>query len=650
MQRSNAAGLTGVNGVPARRSGPSSRLYPGAPEEVPSDVFLRGRRLLTRGVFGLALLLLLIAAMLGGMRSVYADRIYPAVAIDQVDVGGKDVAAARAAVQSRVDDLEQGTVVLTYGGRTWSPSLAEIGVTFDLDRSLDQAYAIGREATARDRLLAVGSLVRHDRYVPLVAKFDQAVLNTWLDGVDAELGLPPHDASLTIDGTTVSIVPEVDGTIVDREAAARLVVFAARSLQPVNAPLPVVARVAKVRAADLASARSQVEAMLSRPVKLTFLGKKWTLDPADLAPFITQRTDPESSGAAALTIGVDQDALAKWLSAHIAADVNSDPVNAKIAWDDDTKSVVVTDPGVDGNKLKPKTLAGQVVASLLGDHGTVEVPVATIKPDVDSNNLGALGITKKLATGDSNYEGSNEGRATNIEVGSGLLNGTLIPPGGEFSFNHAIGVIEQSKGFVVAPVIDGERIGRDVGGGICQVSTTVFRAALKSGMPIVEWWPHTYRLAFYEQDGWAPGIDASILQPEGDPFGGGDFRFTNATDSWLLVESYTRDNRVYVILYGADLNDQVTLSDPQLSDPIPPPKDDLEIVDDELPDGTVEQTEQAQEGLEVVFDRTVTDKDGSVILQDTYDTKFDSRPNVWKVSPDMEGKSPASERGSEERG
>ncbi|HKG25386.1 MAG TPA: VanW family protein, partial [Thermomicrobiales bacterium] len=211
--------------------------------------------------------------------------------------------------------------------------------------------------------------------------------------------------------------------------------------------------------------------------------------------------------------------------------------------------------------------------------------------------------------------------------------------------------IDKDKGYVEAPVIDGERIGRDVGGGICQVSTTAFRAALKGGMPITEWWPHTYRLAFYEQDNWPPGFDASILQPENDPFGGGDFKFLNPTDSWMLVKSYTENNRVYVVIYGMDLDYAVTFTDPKLSDPIPPPDQDIEVVDKELPRGTVEQSEFEQEGVEVTYDRAVADRDGNVIIQDTWTTRFESRPDVWKVSPDMEGKSPASQdEGTSEAG
>jgi vancomycin resistance protein YoaR len=475
----------------------------------------------------------------------------------------------------------------------------------------------------------------------LIMTFDHKVLNSWLDRVDEELGLPPHDAYLTIEGDNVELVPEVDGTITDRARIQRLVYDAALSLRPFTTELPVIAWVAQVRAADLEPVQGRIERMLAKPVELTFDDEEWELDPSVLGNYLTQTYDPDKRGVDALTIGVDETALSRWLNQEFADDVNRAPVDAKVTWDSDKDELVATSKSKDGYKLKPRTLAGRVAASLMGDHEAVEIPVAVVDPRVDSNNLATLGITTKLATGDSNYEGSNEGRATNIQVGSSLLDSTLVPPGEEFSFNHAIGVIDKEKGYVEAPVIDGERIGRDIGGGICQVSTTAFRAALKSGLPITEWWPHTYRLAFYEQDDWDPGFDASILQPEEDPFSGGDFKFLNPTDSWLLVESYTENNRVYVVIYGPELDYTVTFTEPHLSDPIPPPDEEIEQTDDKLPPGTVQQTELEQEGLEVTYDRTVTDRDGNVVRQDTWDTRFESRPNVWTVSPDMEGKSPA---------
>ena len=269
------------------------------------------------------------------------------------------------------------------------------------------------------------------------------------------------------------------------------------------------------------------------------------------------------------------------------------------------------------------------------------------KPTIDSANLDKLGVTTLLGTGTSNYSGSSDGRATNVDVGAYRLNGTLVPPRGEFSFNHAIGVINEANGFVEAQVIDGERIGQDVGGGICQVSTTVFRAAFLAGLPIGgvdyedgEWWPHRYQLPFYEYDGWPPGLDASILQPTEDPSTWGDFTFRNPSNSWLLVEAWTAYPNVVVNIYGPDLGYQVERQGPHFGNtyPIEP---DLETVNPELEPGSVVLTELPQEGLEVGHFRRVFDRNGKLVREANFYTRYYSRGNVWQVSPDMKGKSPA---------
>ena len=252
-----------------------------------------------------------------------------------------------------------------------------------------------------------------------------------------------------------------------------------------------------------------------------------------------------------MSIEIDKRGLANYLNDLVSDSMAKEPLNAKVAWNGD--SLTIIRPAADGIRVLPSSLADNVSSSFLGGHTPVEVPVQVLAAEVNGSNLDSLGITTKLAAGSSNFDGSDDARSTNIMVGANLLNGTLIPPGGEFSFNHSVGIISAETGFVEAQVIDGERIGRDFGGGICQVSTTVFRAAMYAGLPITEWWPHRYRLGFYELDGWDPGMDASILQPEGDPFGGGDFKFVNPSDSWMLVESYVDYPRVYVIIYGPEL-------------------------------------------------------------------------------------------------
>lgn len=603
------------------------------------DVLGRLPRLLSRAATGLAVLTLLLTGTLLALRSAYGDKVYPSVAVADMDLGGLTPAEARATLQSRAAALEQGTVTFSFKGKTWTPKLEELGAKIDVDGAFHEAYQLGREGNAWDRLVSTGRLAREETYVPLRISLDHVTLNRWFDQVDGELGLPPHDAFLVVQGTTVRVEPEVDGTIVDRAEASRRVQAALQGLAPIAEPLPVIPRVAKVRTADLAAAQQQVQQALSRPIKVRFEDQGWTIAPADLGKFVVQRVDPARTGVEAVSVGMDEEALASWLSDEFTDKVNREPVNATVGWNQGP--VALTD-SAEGMTLKPLTFARMVSDSFLGNSKPIDIPVTVTKPDVDSNNLAALGITTELARGDSSYVGSTPDRATNVETGTRLLNNTLVPPHGEFDFNRAIGEITADKGYVDAKVIAGERIDRDLGGGICSVSTTVFRAALTAGLPITEWNPHRYRLTMYEADGWSPGFDASILQPEGNPFEpGNSFKFANPTDSWMLVESWADGANVIVIIYGPELGWRAEVSEAKYGKTIPidPP---LEIVDDRLAPGTIQHAEAPEEGLVVSFTRDVYDRDNNLIESREFRTIFHSRGNVYRVSPDMQGMSPAS--------
>lgn len=600
-----------------------------------------GWRLGRRAVLGTAIAILVLAIGLALFRAHYSNEIYPGVAVGGVDVGGHDRAGAAALVQQRADQLEQGTVRFTYHGKTWTPTLQQLGISFDINRSLDAAFAYGRESVAWDRMSDTFGLLRHEENIPLAVTWNQTTLGKWFDQVDHDLGQPPHDAYISINGTKVTIVPEVDGTVVDRPAATEQINGALVKLAPLSASLPVLPKIAAVRANDLTALQQQAAQALSQPITLTYHGKSWTLQPADLGKFLKTKRDPAKTGAAAVSLTVDQQGLAAWLNDKLASSINSDPVNAKIAWSDDDQAIFATEDSKDGARLAPLTLAADVGQSLLGNHTAIPIPTTDIKPQIDSNNLAALGITTKIAVGDSSYEGSDDARATNINVAVGLLNGTLVPPHGTFSFNHAIGVIEPSKGYVVGQIIDGNHISTDDGGGVCQVSTTVYRAAFEGGLPIAEVWPHHYRLGFYELDGWQPGIDSSILQPDGDPFSGGDLKFENPTDHWILVEAYTENERAYVILYGAELGYKVTVSDSVQTgtEPADPP---TVQVDNSLPPGTIEKERDASKGSDWVVTRTVKDRNGNLIEQRDFESDYAGEGALYVVSPDMKNKVPTS--------
>jgi vancomycin resistance protein YoaR len=195
------------------------------------------------------------------------------------------------------------------------------------------------------------------------------------------------------------------------------------------------------------------------------------------------------------------------------------------------------------------------------------------------------------------------------------MNGVLIAPDEVFSFNKAIGDISRYTGYKEAYVISGGKTILGDGGGVCQVSTTLFRAALNTGLPIEERHGHAYRVGYYEQQS-SPGLDATIYVPSVD------FKFRNDTPQHILIQSYVDPTTLTLTftMYGTKDGREVSVTTPVIKSQTPAPETRYQD-DPTLPKDTVKQVEYAAPGAVVSFSRTVM-KDGKVHISDTYTTRY----------------------------
>ena len=187
-----------------------------------------------------------------------------------------------------------------------------------------------------------------------------------------------------------------------------------------------------------------------------------------------------------------------------------------------------------------------------------------------------------------------------------------------------LGDVSLDKGYAEALIIFNGRTVKGVGGGVCQVSTTAFRAAFNGGYPIIERWPHAYRVGWYER-GFGPGLDATVFSPYVD------FKFKNDTPYHILIEAYANDaaGRLTFKFYSTSDGRQVTISEPIVENVIPHPEDKIEE-DPTLPAGTRQQVDYAADGADVTVKRTVT-RDGQVISEDRVFTRYQPWQAIFKV-------------------
>jgi vancomycin resistance protein YoaR len=250
----------------------------------------------------------------------------------------------------------------------------------------------------------------------------------------------------------------------------------------------------------------------------------------------------------------------------------------------------------------------------------INIPIKIVQPNITTEKVNNMGIKELIGTGHSLFYHSIQSRVYNISLAAGRLNGVLVAPNEVFSFDKALGDVSAFTGYQQAYVIQNGHTVLGDGGGVCQVSTTFFRALLNAGLPIVERHAHAYRVGYYEEDS-PPGIDATIFVPSVD------LKFRNDTGHYILIQSQIDlDNLALTFeLYGTKDGRQVTMTTPVVTNQTPAPPT-LYQDDPTLPKGELKQTDFAASGADVYFTRTVT-QNGKVTIFD----KFVSNYQPWQA-------------------
>jgi vancomycin resistance protein YoaR len=580
----------------------------------------------------LLVLIGLISAVGGGLyyldRS-YQGKIYPNVTVQGLQVGEMTPDAAKAALRRKYEDFLQKPVVVQLGDRTWQPSAQEVGIAFDFDGAIEQAYRAGRGNGLVDNVREVAAIWQNGLDLPLHVSFDQSAMQRYLTGIRADIESAPVDAALQLDGTTVHTQLSHTGTQVLVDETVRDLTDSLQTFAPGTVALRTRALPPRLDDAQVAIARAQIEALLQGPLTLQADKKEYTWSPEDIALMLHIARVPKSAEADRISVVVDQYQIGRRLSA-IADEIGRGSVNPRVAWNNGDLTIIK--PGKPGQRLDENAAQAQVLAAMPGSERVLALPVREVEPQVTEANLHDLGIDELISVGKSDFTGSAAYRIHNVGVGMNLLNGILLAPGEEFSFNNTIGSIDAKNGFVEGYAIIQNRTQLEFGGGICQDSTTMFRAAFWAGLPITERWGHSFYISWYNKYsmgayGNGPGMDATIFT------GGPDLKFVNDTGHWLLMQSSSDPTTgvAQVAFYGTKLDRRVELTH-RIYDQLPPISKPVYVADAKQPRGTIKQTDTARGGMTIDVYRTVIDN-GVRQKPEMFRTKFKPWPNIYAVNP-----------------
>lgn len=537
---------------------------------------------------------------------------YPGTQVNGLNIAELDRPQATALMRSHFADFENTAVDFVFERQNWNASLAQLGFAIDYDSTLDAAWQHGRTSNKFDQFKTV-LIEPKQRSFPVIFTSNTDTLNAYLQDLGTQIVGAARDALLYLDEDQVRIRPNEDGRALDIEAAAAATARIVQRAQRGTVELTAMPVVSQITAERLEPKRILAQTMINAPVHMDTGDEEWTVSQSTLRAALVLPTEGVLTDPT-----LDENVIGQSLT-EMATATYKEPTNAVLGWEE---SLVVIEPDIRGRELDIETTTRAIVAAAqTTDSRTIDAVFAVKLAEVNSEDLDSLGIIDLVAQGDSNFDGSAWERAENVRVSASHVTHTLVKPGERFSFNQSIGAITEENGFVRGKIIRGTRIVEDIGGGACQASTTVFRAALLAGFPIEHHY-HQYRLAMYEHDGWAPGLDAAIFQPdEGSYDTELDMFFTNTTENWLLVEFVIDEIMAYCRIYGTPPGYDIDIEVPYVSEAKKPDKP-IETEDPNLSKDERQQVGFPTDGYDVQALRTIR-QNGEVVV-------FDDRPNPWE--------------------
>jgi vancomycin resistance protein YoaR len=576
----------------------------------------------------LAALVFGLIAALFAVRAVYANRAFPGVQAAGINLSGLSEPEIQIALGSALTYPQHGQVVLRDGDRTWQLTPEQLGAVMDIPSMARSALAIGRQGNFLDRIEEQINTWQKGAEIAPVIVFDQRVGAKTLQGLAAEIDLPVVEAKLELDQLTVHAYAGQIGRQLDSTATMSSVSPLFHQLLDVNSPL--VIQESSPEILDASEAASLANEILSEPLVITDedVGS-WTLNPiilADMLRFNRQQVGVETR----FTVELDREQLRSFIE-PLAPELKKSPRNARFIFNDDTGELDLLEEAIIGRELDVTASIEQIQAGIsAGEHA---IPLAFLleSPAVESNATASeLGISEAVSVVSSYFSGSSPERMHNIRTASSAFHGLLLAPGETLSMSDVLGDISLDTGYAEALIIYGDRTIKGVGGGVCQVSTTLFRAAFMGGFELNERHPHAYRVGYYEQGPRSPGpgFDATVFVPLVD------FKFTNDSENWLLLETYIYGTQLLWKFYSTSDGRSVqwTSSGPRNVVEAPEP---LYKENKDLDKGEINQVDFEVDGMDVTVTRNVS-REGATIHEDVYRTHYLAWRAIYEYGPGTE--------------
>jgi vancomycin resistance protein YoaR len=547
------------------------------------------------GFFTLYVLALIIQSFM------FSNRFGPNVRIGGISLAGKDKSSAQKTLETAWSDYDKNEVEI---GTDKIPVTDLVkGVNFQ--GTIDQAFD-----EQRKDYLSFGSYKKREFPIQVVLKDDK--IYKILSADYKKETIPPVDAKIILTPSE-KVLPGKTGK--------RLLL--AESRENISSGLGYLQKKISLREEEVRPALNELEALgllsqakdvVSRDIVLTKGNYEYRINKATLSSWlkvapgniksvvVKETFDPKKDEIQSYTF-LDQQKVNDYV-ADLTTKINKTSTNAKLTVKDG--KVAIAAPAVIGAKLDTIDTINKIQEASL-DHRKKDLKVETSQPEVSEDNLPQLGITELISTGWTDAVGSPSNRIHNYTTGAAKFNGVLIKPGQNFSFNETLGPVDASTGYLPELVIKEDKTVPEYGGGMCQVSSTAFRAALNAGLPILERLYHAYPVQYYKPY----GVDATVYLPKPD------LVFKNDTDHYILIQTRIEKTKVYFDFYGTKVNRTIKFSGNENANGA------VETVEKVNP-GIYDQGSRGTGSFTAVVYRHIYDSNGKLTDNDKFTSKYDS--------------------------
>ncbi len=540
-----------------------------------------------------------------GFSSYYRNRIFPGIKVAGIDVSGMTQDGVEKKLAKEVIAPEK--IVLLAKNQSFDLLLREIGFGYDYSKTAAFAFSFYRSDNFPENIFLGLSSVGKTQKINLDISFDDQKLTEYLQVVSAGTAVEPKYPRISYIEGNIVIDKGTRGENVDTFAFRKKLDqnLSFRDFTPIAIPFKSIDPTITEEEANNLKVRA--EKILGKTLSLSYDYTTITLKEDKLLNLLS----PNNS--------YDEKSILEFIDKEVAPKVNHEPQDAVFKFE--SGKAVEFLPAKDGVTVDDFLLKNQLSQKIAlletGEQKSVnlEVPVKKAPPNITTDQVNDLGIKELLGKGISKFKGSIPGRIHNIGLASSKFKGVLIAPGKTLSFNDIVGDVSTLTGYKQAYIIKDGRTVLGDGGGVCQVSTTLFRAALNSGLPIEERRAHSYRVGYYEQ-GSPPGIDATVFAPTTD------LKIKNDTSGHILIQTIFNPTEVTLIfeIYGTSDGRVATLTKPVVTSVTAPPED-LYVDDPTLPMGQIKQIDHKAWGAKVVFNYEVV-RDGTTLYQKSFVSNY----------------------------